>query len=73
MMVRRDLEQLNNDLKRLTANLQANSDALSLHSVTDLWHVTENIQELANKAYVLQESVEGWLQAGINAEVEQNG
>lgn len=66
MMVRRDLEQLNNDLKRLTANLQANSDALSLHSVTDLWHVTENIQELADKAYTLQSTLEELLSANVS-------
>ena len=57
----RDVEQFNRDLSRLHAILQTSSDALRLHSIADIWHITENLQALADQAFDLQNAVEHWL------------
>ena len=57
----RDIEQFNRDLSRLHAVLQTSSDALRLHSISDIWHITENLQALADQAFDLQNAVEHWL------------
>lgn len=58
---KKDLEQLSRDLLRLSAMLQTNTDALKLHSICDIWHVTDNMQDLSDQAYTLQNLVESWL------------
>ena len=57
----RDIEQFNRDLSRLHAVLQTSSDALRLHLISDIWHITENLQALADQAFDLQNAVEHWL------------
>ena len=56
-----DIEQFNRELSRLHAVLQTSSDALQMHSIADIWHITENLQALADQVFDLQNAVEHWL------------